>query len=137
MMVTSGKAALAQDHIEQYLPFDIRARGRLNTLVQEVVQARTAFEDKLLDEDDTVLLTLKIPRTLHTMLKTLSMDHVRSNGRRIGLYAFATAILKRYVMDHLQGTAPLTESNKVINDPSKKDLYNLKTSPPIELRRFK
>lgn len=136
-MVTSSKAALAQDHIEQYLPFDIRARERLNTLVQEVVQAKAAFEDKLLDEDDTILLTLKIPRTLHSMLKTLSMDHVRSNGRRIGLYAFTTAILKRYVMDHLHGTAPLADPDKVVNEPSKKDLYDFKTSPSTELKRFK
>lgn len=131
----SGKGGLAQDYLELYLPYDLRARERVKELVQEVIQTRAAFDDKALSADDTVLLTLKIPRTLHSMLKTLSMDKVRPNGRKFGLAAYAISILKNHVMQQMYGHHPDTQD--VAKSPSNQDLLDLHRSTPSQLKRFR
>lgn len=132
-MQMSGKGGKVQDYLELYLPLDLKARERFKELIQDVTQARLAFEEKALEEDDTINLNLTIPKTLHGMLKTASMDFTKPNGRKMGLYAFCVASLKRTAVEHLfgeSGASPLSQ-------PTKTELYKAKTNKAPTLKRLK
>lgn len=121
------------DYIELHLPNDLSAQERFRELIHDVVIAKAAFEERVDGEDDMVLVTLRIPKSLHSLLKTLSMNYTKKNGRKLGLYAFMQAGLKKFALDQLATTpVPVTPEDQ----PSKKDLWNLKKRKPPKLKRF-
>lgn len=95
--VLSKKNGLAQDLANQYLPNSPAARQRLWKLVKE---AATAMETHIPEagEDEEILLSLSIPRSLHHQLKTLAQDYFHSkSGRRVGLYRYCVEVLTKHV----------------------------------------
>lgn len=130
-LTMSGKKGLAEDYLEQYLSTDLRARELLKELVQEVIQARLQFDEKALEAEDEKTVQLKIPVTLHSMLKTLAGDFSKRNGRPMGLYAFMQAGLKQFAMSQMFGT-----ELKTLNAgeaPDVKALYDLKTGKSLNV----
>jgi len=120
VMSMHGKRGLVDDVIDQYLPGDLNAQQKFKTLLHEVIQAKTAFMEKAEDPEDTVLMNLKIPKQVHSVLKTCSMDHQHPNGRNMGLYAFTTKILTQFALNQLFGesSAPPPPGSGVQAPPS-------------------
>ena len=122
-MSMHGKRGLVDDVIDQYLPGDLAAQQKFKTLLHEVIKAKVAFMEKAEDSDDTILMNLKIPKQVHSILKTCSMDYSHSNGRSMGLYAFATKILTKFAISQLFGDSPfppLSESGVQSSPPTLK-----------------
>ena len=110
-MSMHGKRGLVEDVIAQYLPGDLNAQEKFKVLIHEVIQAKLAFAEKADDPDDTILMNLKIPKQVHSILKTCSMDHQHPNGRNMGLYSFTIKVLTQFAQNQLFGassTPPLT-----------------------------
>lgn len=94
-MVAAGKAGVAQDFMMLYLPADPAARERLNTLVKEVLKAKLEFGVSA-TEDDLVLLSVKVPRSVHARLKTLSSEYKHASGRKVGVATYAAFVLGQH-----------------------------------------
>ena len=124
---------MVDDFVELHLPNDLKSQQRLKELIHEVVIAKTAFEEKADSEDDMVMVTLRIPKSLHSLLKTLSMNYTHKSGRKMGLYAFMQAGLRKFALDQLT-TAPVTISAET--PETRKELWNLKKRKPPKLKRF-
>jgi hypothetical protein len=133
-MWMSGKTGQVEDYIEQYLPNDIRARELYKELVQDVVKACAEFREKDLAEDDLITMQIKIPRTLHSLLKTIAMNFTHKSGRRMGLYSLCVAALKKFAMEEMFGMAD--RQVDVTDQPDQKELYNVRTARPPDLKRF-
>lgn len=133
-MFMSGKAGLVNDYIEQYLPDDPQARVLFKDLIQDVVKASIAFGDKELDKDDLVTMQIKIPRTLHSLLKTIAMDFTHKSGRPMGLYSLCVAALKKFAMTEMFGFT--NQQVDIVEQPDKEDLYEARTSRPPTFKRF-
>jgi hypothetical protein len=131
-MKMSGKAGLVEDYLDSYLEYNITAKAKFLELIENVVKARLAFDEKTLEGDDTITLNLEIPRTLHKMLKTASMDYTKANGRPMGLYAFCVAALKRIASERLFGAASTTPHDQ----PSNSELFDARSPSKPALKRF-
>ena len=118
-MSMHGKRGQVDDLIDQYLPGALASQKEFRTILNEILQAKLAFMEKAEDPDDTVLMSLKLPKQVHSVLKTCSMDHQHSNGRNMGLYAFTVKVLTQYAMAQLfgQAEAPPSDGKTVLAAP--------------------
>ena len=124
-MKAARKAGLVQDFLSLYLPSSPAARERLETLVSEVLKAKLASSNTAVLQDDQVLLTLKVPRSVHSKLKTLSMDYLHASGRKVGLAAYAAFVLYQHTLATQGSVLPQGSTTTSVQKP----IVRLKPAP--------
>lgn len=97
----SGKVGLAKDRLQQYLPYNPAARDRIWKLIKTAADAMETYEIPEAGSDaakeETVIVSLRMPRELHGRLKTLASDRTHAkSGRRVGLYRYVLAVLQQH-----------------------------------------
>ena len=112
----SNKQGVANDLAMQYLPGSPAARQRLVSLVASVATSMKDYIPELGDEDDeddTVIVTLHVPRRLHHKLKTCATNYSNAkSGRRVGLYNYIIRVLKNNVTVELNSAGSHTSTVK-------------------------
>jgi len=97
----SKKEGLAKDLAMQYIPRMPAARERLMELARTVAQAMNDYVPEIGEfdnEDDTVIMQLHVPASLHKKLKTLAADLRQPNTKRkMGLYKYVVNVLRNHV----------------------------------------
>lgn len=85
-------------------------------LVAAVAQAMKDYVPELGDEDDeddTVVVTLHVPRKLHHKLKTCATNYSNArSGRRVGLYNYILKVLKNNVSVEMHSAGTHTDPVK-------------------------
>jgi len=112
-MYTTEKRGIANDLAVQYLPGSPAARKRLQVLVAEVANSMKDYVPELEDgdEDDTVIVTLHLPRKVHHRLKTCAADH------SMGLYKYIYRVLKNNVTVQLHSAGTHSDTTKKYRTP--------------------
>jgi len=127
-MYTTDKKGIANDLAVQYLPGSPAARKRLQTLVAEVARSMKDYVPELGEEDDeedTVIVSLHLPKRVHHKLKTCAADH------SMGLYKYIYKVLKNNVAVSMHSPGSKSDPAKRFMTPEDEQLTDKTAEDPI------
>lgn len=110
-MLTTKRAALAEDSVLIMYPNDPGARDRIFALAKVVCEFMALKADGKIDLDTPLKVMIELPPAIKLAAQMIANDHRGPTGRKLGLSTWISAMVKKEVYDrypHLRPKPPET-----------------------------